>query len=76
MRVFNIRHGISTNLDAPSARYGSIPPDGPGAGLNIMAHWDEMLTNYYRLMGWDETGKPLPETMKGLGLESIISHLP
>jgi len=27
-------------------------------------------------MGWDpETGKPLPETLKKLGLEELIKHL-
>ncbi len=31
-----------------------------------------MVENYYRLMGWDpKTGKPLPETLKQLGLEEI-----
>ena len=46
------------------------------AGKGIMPHWDSMLKNYYRLMGWDEnTGKPLPETLKSLGLESVISQL-
>ena len=71
-RVFNIRHGISTELDAPSVRYGSTPLDGIAAGRGIMPHFDNMLRNYYNLMGWDESGKPLPETLKSLGLEDII----
>jgi aldehyde:ferredoxin oxidoreductase len=37
-----------------------------------MPHWDKMLQNYYRLMGWDANGKPLPETLASLGLEDII----
>jgi aldehyde:ferredoxin oxidoreductase len=42
-----------------------------------MPHWGKMLSNYYSLMGWDrKTGKPLPETLKELGLEDIIPHLP
>ena len=33
-----------------------------------------MLENYYRFMGWDvETGKPLPETLRNLGLEHVVS---
>jgi aldehyde:ferredoxin oxidoreductase len=52
-RVFNIRHGIGPELDAPSMRYGSTPLDGTGAGRGIMPHWDKMLANYYNLMGWD-----------------------
>ncbi len=35
-----------------------------------------MIKNYYNLMGWDEqTGKPLPETLKSLGLESVIPQI-
>ena len=74
-RVFNLRHGISAELDAPSKRYGSTPLDGVAAGRSIMPHWDKMLENYYSLMGWDEKGKPLPHTLRRLGLESIIPHL-
>ena len=70
MRAFNIRGGIMKELDYPSTRYGSTHTDGPWKGIGIMPHWEEMLENYYRLMGWDvETGKPLPETLKKLGLD-------
>jgi aldehyde:ferredoxin oxidoreductase len=32
--------------------------------------------NYYGLMGWDtKTGKPLPETLKKLGLGDLIKDL-
>jgi aldehyde:ferredoxin oxidoreductase len=71
-RVFNIRHGIGTELDAPSMRYGSTPLDGTGAGRGIMPHWDKMLGNYYNLMGWDKNGHPLPDTLRSLGLDDII----
>jgi aldehyde:ferredoxin oxidoreductase len=71
-RVFNLRHGIGAELDAPSMRYGSTPLDGAGAGRGIMPHWDKMLQNYYSLMGWDEKGHPRPETLKSLGLEDIM----
>jgi len=75
LRVFNLRNGIGGELDAPSVRYGSTPIDGPAAGRGIMPHWDKMLQNYYQLMGWDDKGKPLPETLRSLGLEDIIPHL-
>ena len=75
-RVFNLRHGISAELDAPSVRYGSTPLDGIAAGRGIMTHWDKMLRNYYQLMGWDEkTGKPLPQTLSSLGLDFVIPQL-
>ncbi|MFH1122142.1 MAG: aldehyde ferredoxin oxidoreductase C-terminal domain-containing protein, partial [Pseudomonadota bacterium] len=74
-RVFNLRHGIGPELDRPSLRYGSTPRDGAAAGRGIMPHWDKMLKNYYHLMGWDEKGRPLPETLKSLGLDDIAAHL-
>jgi aldehyde:ferredoxin oxidoreductase len=76
MRAFNVRHGLTWDLDYPSLRYGSMPADGPYRGENIMLYWDKMLHNYYKEMGWDEeTGKPLPETLKNLELEYVIRDL-
>ncbi len=77
LRVFNLRHGLDTSLERPSPRYGSTPIDGPNKGISIMKRWDFMVRNYRRLMGWDgETGIPLPETLKKLGLEELIKDLP
>ena len=75
-RVFNIRHGHTPELEVPSVKYGSIPVDGPMKGKNVMAHWEEMKDEYYKMMGWDRaTGKPLPETLERLGLQSVISDI-
>jgi aldehyde:ferredoxin oxidoreductase len=74
-RAFNLRHGIGGELDRPSIRYGSTPSDGVAAGRGIMPHWDEMLSNYYDLTGWNEQGVPLPDTLRGLGLDEVISVL-
>jgi len=76
LRVFNLRHGIGTDVEYPSPRYGSTPVDGPAKGKGIMPHWEYMLDNYYKQMGWDRaSGRPLPETLKSLGLEDIISDI-
>ncbi len=76
MRAFNIQAGITRELDQPSERYGSTPVDGPSQGISIQPHWDAMLDNYYRLLGWDvATGKPLPATLKTLGLEHVIADI-
>jgi aldehyde:ferredoxin oxidoreductase len=76
LRVFNFRHGLTRDMEAPSSRYGSTPTDGPLKGISIMPHWDFMLRNYYRLMGWDtDSGKPLPETLRALGLDHLIRDL-
>lgn len=76
LRVFNLRHGMDVSDEKPSKRYGSVPVDGPNQGKDIMAKWPEMVRTYYRGMGWDEnTGRPLPETLKTLGLEEIVKDL-
>lgn len=76
MKCFNLRVGISRDLDYPSVRYGSTHIDGPWKGIGIMPYWEEMLENYYRLMGWEaKTGKPLPQTLRNLGLTRLIKDI-
>ncbi len=77
MRVFNLRHGIGPEADGlPSKRYCSVPVDGPAEGKDIKPHWDSMLQNYYEQMGWDkETGKPLPYTLRKLGLDKMVAEI-
>jgi len=75
LRAFNIRHGIDPKLDGPSRRYGSAPIDGPAAGVSAQPVWDDMLANYYRLMGWNENGIPTRETLEALGLEAVAEDL-
>ena len=72
-RAFNFRHGLTKEMEAPSTRYGSTPTDGPAEGKAIMPRWDALRRTYYTEMGWDpETGRPLPETLKKLGLEELL----
>ena len=76
MRAFNMRHGHTAEMDAPSPRYGSMSADGPSKGKSIMANWNELRSKYYDAMGWDRnTGKPLPETLRKYGLEYVIPEL-
>ena len=75
-RAFNFRHGLTKEMEAPSVRYGSTPVDGPAQGKSISSQWESLRSNYYQQMGWDaETGKPLPETLKNLGLDNLIRDL-
>ena len=63
LRVFSFRHGLDIATERPSKRYGSIPEGGFAAGKDIMARWEFMLENYYKLMGWEpKTGRPLDKT--------------
>ena len=74
LRMFNFRCGLTKDEEAPSQRYGSAVPDGPFKGLSTTQDWEKIRTRYYELMGWDtNTGKPLPETLKKLGLEFTIA---
>ena len=75
LRAFNIRHGISPELDAPSPRYGSTPIDGPATGVSIQSLWEEMIANYYQLLGWNENGVPKRETLEALGIGHVADHL-
>jgi aldehyde:ferredoxin oxidoreductase len=76
LRVFNFRHGLTKEIEAPSVRYGSTPVDGPVKGIGIMPHWDSIRRNYYEQMGWNpETGKPSPETLERLGLGHLVKDL-
>jgi aldehyde:ferredoxin oxidoreductase len=72
LRAFNIRQGIGgREKDQPSKRYGSVPDAGEGEGKSLSSVWDKMLTRYYRGMGWNDDGKPLPETLKAYALDHI-----
>jgi aldehyde:ferredoxin oxidoreductase len=76
LRAFNIRHGLTPELEYPSERWSSTPTDGPIEGVSIRPHWDAMLDNYYSRMGWDrESGKPLRLVLWALGLEHVGDDL-
>jgi len=75
-RCFNIRHGLTPEHDDVSERLLTAPSDGPAQGIGSRPHLKAMVKEYYRLMGWDtETGKPLPETLRRLGLEKEIEDI-
>ncbi|MFQ5997467.1 MAG: aldehyde ferredoxin oxidoreductase family protein [Dehalococcoidales bacterium] len=73
MRLYNLKVGLTPDLEKPSLRYCSQSVDGPNKDKPIAPHWEKMLDKYYQMMGWDrKTGMPLPETLKELGLEALI----
>lgn len=73
LRVWSFLHGLDPSLERPSARYASVPTDGPARGADIRPHWDWMVRRYRELIGWEpETGLPLPETLRALDLAELV----
>jgi aldehyde:ferredoxin oxidoreductase len=76
MRAFNLRCGITPDVERPSKRYGSVPVDGPAKGQDVGAHWEQLLDVWYATVGYDRaTGKPLPETLRALELDYLVPEL-
>jgi aldehyde:ferredoxin oxidoreductase len=75
-RAVALRCGLTPDLEFPSERYGSTPHDGPAKGQSVSAQWDAMIETWYREVGYDrKTGKPLPKTLKDLGLDWLSKEL-
>ena len=75
VRVFDLKQGITADMEYPSPRYGSAPSGQAAKQGSALKHWDEMLANFYSHMGWDENGVPLPETLDKYGLSQIKNDL-
>jgi aldehyde:ferredoxin oxidoreductase len=73
-RLFNLREGFKRSDDTLPFRSLAEPmPDGPAKG-NIVS-LEEMLSEYYSLRGWDDSGTPKMETLKNLGLDQFMDLL-
>ena len=72
MRIYNLKCGLTPDKEKPSSRYCSYTVDGPNVDKPIVPHWEKMMDQYYKMMGWDrKTGMPLPETLKELDIEDL-----
>jgi len=66
-RLFNIKAGFSNTDDTLPQRMLNEPmPEGPAKGQ--VCKLTEMLSEYYRIRGWDSKGVPQEEKLKSLGL--------
>ena len=75
-RAVALRCGLTPDLEYPSKRYGSTPHNGPAKGQAIGAQWETMVDTWYAEVGYDrKTGKPLPKTLKSLGLDWLAKEL-
>jgi len=67
VRLFNLREGLTKGEDTLPNRFLTEPlKEGPCRGRVV--DLENMLKEYYFVRGWDEEGKPKPETLKRLGL--------
>jgi aldehyde:ferredoxin oxidoreductase len=73
-RLFNLRQGFERKDDTLPYRSLAEPmPDGPAKG-NVVP-LEEMLPEFYSLRRWDESGKPIQETLEALSLGEFTSLL-
>ncbi|MFW9780186.1 MAG: orotidine 5'-phosphate decarboxylase / HUMPS family protein, partial [Candidatus Heimdallarchaeota archaeon] len=69
-RLFNLREGLTRLDDSLPKRFLVEPLDqGPAKGL--LADIDALLSEYYRLRGWDELGVPSERKLEELSLKPL-----
>jgi aldehyde:ferredoxin oxidoreductase len=73
MRAYNLREGIGAADDTLPDRFFDEPvPVGPWKGTTLdRAMFAECIRTYYRMMGWDDAGVPLRETLLDHHLEWV-----
>jgi aldehyde:ferredoxin oxidoreductase len=72
-RLFNVREGFSRKDDTmPPRMYLDPLPDGNAKGKVVtLQDFEKMLTDYYRLWGWDDQGRPEASAIRELGLTEL-----
>jgi aldehyde:ferredoxin oxidoreductase len=69
-QLFNLKQGIAPQGFRANPRTLGDPPMTSGANQGRQVDLDRMRRDYWDLLGWDpESGKPLPETIRRLGLK-------
>lgn len=67
-KMFNLRFGATADLDTLPDMFLSNPiAEGPSAGAKV--DLKPMVRDFYRRMGWDERGVPLPKTLRALAID-------
>jgi len=74
-RMFNLREGFSRKDDSipPRVHLEPLPEGNPKGKFVPERDFQRMLSEYYELYGWDEQGRPTPETLRELGLDELRS---
>ena len=72
-QLFNVKHGIDpASFKLPHRMLGLPPlPSGPLKGVTLSKH-REQVSAHWKAFGWDpESGVPLPDTIKRLGIDKL-----
>ncbi len=66
-KLFNLRFGATSDLDTLPEKFLNEPiGEGPSTGAKV--NLEPMVQDFYKIMGWDGQGVPLPETLAALNL--------
>ncbi len=80
MRVYNLREGLTAADDTlPDRFFDELIREGRWAGTRLdRERFGEAVLTFYRMMGWDDDGRPRYETLLDHGLEWVVTdgHLP
>jgi aldehyde:ferredoxin oxidoreductase len=74
-RLFNIREGVGRRDDILPPRFWEAETHGPAEGMKAFVDqedFEKSLDKYYELRGWGKDGVPTKETIKKLGLSSLV----
>jgi aldehyde:ferredoxin oxidoreductase len=74
-RLINVRDGMSKKDDTLSPKMLQPAVVGGRAGKAPFG-FEKMLSDYYKLRGWDENGIPTKEKLTELELEDYIKYIP
>lgn len=71
-KLFNLAAGFERKHDTLPARCFKEEVKGGNSESSVLdfARWQEMLTEYYTLRGWDDEGVPTDDTLEALGIGS------
>lgn len=73
-RMFNVMAGFRRDDDRlPDRFYKETLQEGPPKGITMpAAAFEECLSQYYEVRGWDEQGRPSVDTLNRLGIEQEL----
>jgi aldehyde:ferredoxin oxidoreductase len=76
-RLFNVREGFTPEDDRLPTRFFQPASDGALSETSLDHEEMEKAKHYYyQLMGWDDTGNPIPEKLEELGIDHLAPTQP